>query len=168
MRALLISWGLILAVGGMLVAGEVGRKPAEERVGESGDRIWTAVVLATNPAVAKEAPVELREWVPRLARIFGYRQWELIGSVTEKVDVKGESWPVPSQNFWLRVKARVADEKVSRGGYWMSLELFQDERPIFETEVKLSPGSPIFIRGPQYGQGQVVIILEVQRLKPRP
>jgi hypothetical protein len=168
MRVFLILWGLVVTVGGMLASGEVGRKPAEERLGVSGDRIWTAVVLATNPAVAKVAPVELREWAPRLSRIFGYRQWEIIGAVTEKVEVNGESWPVPSQNFWLRVKARVSDEKDSRGGYRMSLELFQDERPIFETEAKLTPGSPIFIRGPQYGQGQVVIILEVQRPIPRP
>ena len=152
----------------MLGAGEVGSKKEEDRVKVSGDRIWTAVVLATNPAVAKAAPVELREWAPRLARIFGYRQWEIIGAVTEKVEVNGESWPVPSQNFWLRVKARGAVEKEVRGGYLMSLELFQDERPIFATEAKLSPGSPIFIRGPQYGQGQIVIILEVQRPIPRP
>ena len=100
----------------MLVAGEVGSKKEEDRVKVSGDRIWTAVVLATNPAVAKAAPVELREWAPRLARIFGYRQWEIIGAVTEKVEVNGESWPVPSQNFWLRVKARGAVEKEVRGG----------------------------------------------------
>jgi hypothetical protein len=45
----------------------------------------------------------------------------------------------------------------------VNIQLFQDNRPILETEAKVSPGSPLFIRGPQHGSGQVIIVLQVQR-----
>jgi hypothetical protein len=34
---------------------------------------------------------------------------------------------------------------------------------VVDTEVKLAPGSPLFIRGPLYGKGQIIIALRVQR-----
>lgn len=133
------------------------------RAAPAADRIWSAVVLATNPPTSKEAPPELREFAPRLKRVFGYSQFELIGAASEKIDDQNESWLVPSQSFWLGVKARRAVSKEARGGYLLNLQLFQDKRPLLETEAKLAPGSPLFIRGPQYGKGQIIIVLQVQR-----
>lgn len=127
------------------------------------DKIWSAVVLATNPSSPKDPPPELREFAPRLKRVFGYSQFQLIGAASEKIDEKHESWLVPSQSFWLSAKARRAVSKEARGGYLLNLQLFQDKRPLLETEAKLAPGSPLFIRGPQYGQGQLIIVLQVQR-----
>ncbi len=129
----------------------------------AADRIWSAVVLATNPPSPKDAPPELREFAPRLKRVFGYSQFQLIGAASEKIDDQTESWLVPSQSFWLGVKARRAVSKEARGGYLLNLQLFQDKRPLLETEAKLAPGSPLFIRGPQYGSGQLIIVLQVQR-----
>ncbi len=127
------------------------------------DKIWSAVVFATNPAAPKDAPEELREFAPRLKRVFGYSQFQLIGAASEKIDDQTVTWLVPSQSFWLGVKARRAVSKEARGGYLLNLQLFQDKRPLLETEAKLAPGSPLFIRGPQYGQGQLIIVLQVQR-----
>ena len=127
------------------------------------DKIWSAVVLATNPPTPKDAPPELREFTTRLKRVFGYSQFELIGAASEKIDEQNESWLVPSQSFWLSVKARRADSTEARGGYLLNLQLFHDKRPLLETEAKLAPGSPLFIRGPEYGHGQLIIVLQVQR-----
>ena len=127
------------------------------------DKIWSAVVLATNPPAPKDPPPELREFAARLKRVFGYSQFELIGAAAEKIDEQNESWLVPSQSFWLSVKARRAMAKEARGGYLLNLQLFHDKRPLLETEAKLAPGSPLFIRGPEYGHGQLIIVLQVQR-----
>lgn len=127
------------------------------------DKIWSAVILATNPESPKAAPPELAEFAPRLKRIFGYTQFEVIGATTETIGDKSESWLVPSRNFWLQMKARRIASKEARGGYLLNLQFFQDKRPILESETKLAPGSPLFIRGPQHGAGQVIIVLQVQR-----
>jgi hypothetical protein len=126
------------------------------------DRIWSGVIVATNPDVPKEAPVELREFAPKLRRVFGYTQFELVGSATEVIDELTENWLVPSPIFPLSVRARRATSKEARGGYLLNLQLYQEKRPLVDSEVKLAPGSPLFIRGPQYGKGQVIIVLQVQ------
>ncbi len=151
------------ADGDTVVTPTVGSDAPVLRAAPVGDKIWSAVILATNPPTPKVAPPELGEFAPRLQRIFGYSQFEVIGAATEKIGDKSESWLVPSRNFWLEVKARRINSKEASGGYLLNLLFFQDKRPILETEAKLAPGSPLFIRGPQYGRGQVIIVLKVQR-----
>lgn len=129
----------------------------------SADKIWSALVVATNVANPKPAPAELQEYAPRMKRVFGYNQFELAGSTTQEINDRSESWLVPSKTFWLGLKARRALSKEAQGGYLLSLQLFQDKRPLVDTEAKLAPGSPLFIRGPQYGKGQLIIVLQVQR-----
>jgi hypothetical protein len=130
------------------------------------DKIWTGVVIATNSSSPKEPPPELREFSPRLKRVFGYNQFELFGSASNPIGDQAEKWLVPSQNFWLGVKARRATSKEARGGYLLNLQLFQNKRPLVDTEAKLAPGSPLFIRGPAYGKGHVIIVLQVERAAP--
>jgi hypothetical protein len=127
------------------------------------DKIWSALVVATNAATPKEPPSELREFASRLKRVFGYNQFELAGSALELIDEQTENWLVPSQLFSLSLKARRSASKEARGGYLLNLQLFQDKRPLVDTEAKLAPGSPLFIRGPQYGKGQLIIVLQIQR-----
>jgi hypothetical protein len=126
------------------------------------DKIWSGVVMATNAASPKLPPPELQDFASRLRRTFGYNQFELVGSAIEKIDEEREHWLVPTPNFWFAVKARRATSKEARGGYLLNLQLFQDKRPLVDTEAKLAPGSPLFIRGPQCGKGQLIIVLQVQ------
>lgn len=161
---------LLLALSARTLAAESAPQPVEKaaatapaRAVVGADKIWSAVLVATKPPNPKADPPALGEFVPRLKRIFGYTQYEIIGATTETIDEKAESWLVPSQNFWLQVKARRVASNESRGPYQVNIQLFQDNRPILETEAKVSPGSPLFIRGPQHGSGQVIIVLQVQR-----
>lgn len=137
--------------------------PREKSTPRNQDKIWSGLVYATNAADPKEPPAELREFAPRLKRVFGYNQFQLAGSAANAIDSDGESWLVPSKNFWLSVKARRATSKEARGGYLLNLQLFHDQRPLVDTEAKLAPGSPLFIRGPQCGKGNLIVVLQVQR-----
>jgi hypothetical protein len=127
------------------------------------DVLWSAVVLATNVSKPKDAPKELKEFAPRLKRVFGYNQFEVVGTAEKPLVNGGESWLVPTPNFWFGVKARRATSVEARGGYLLTLQLFQDKRLLVDSETRLAPGSPLFIRGPQCGGGQIVFVLRVQR-----
>lgn len=127
----------------------------------ANDQIWSALVVATNASDPKPAPPELRPFAPRMKRVFGYNQFELAGSATQEIGDQNESWLVPSKSFWMGLKGRRTVSKEARGGYLLNLQLFQDKRPLVDTEVKLAPGSPLFIRGPEYGDGQLIIVLQV-------
>ncbi len=126
------------------------------------DKIWTAVVLATNAASPKETPKELRASLPKLKRVFGYNQFEVIGSATDKIEDKSELKLMPTQSFWMQAKARRSTSKEARGGYLLSLQLFNEKRQLVDTEARLAPGSPLFIRGPEYGKGQIVFALMIE------
>ena len=138
-------------------------EPAKSASAKPQDKIWSGVILAKNAEHPAESPAELREFAPRLRRVFGYNQFELFGSAANEIGEEGESWLVPSKSFWVGVKARRAVSKEARGGYLINLQLFQDKRPLVDTEAKLAPGSPLFIRGPQYGDRQIIIVLQIQR-----
>ena len=127
------------------------------------DKIWSAVVIASNAAKPGEPPPQLRAFAGRLKRVFGANQFELVGSTTETIDQAEENWIVPSPNFWFSVKARRATSVEARGGYLLNLQLFQDKRLLVESAARLAPGSPLFIRGPMCARGQIVIVLQVQQ-----
>jgi len=129
----------------------------------SASQIWCGLVFATNSTTPKPVPSMLREFVARSSRIYGYNQYELVGSATQEVGAGTESWLVPSKSFFLSLKGRRAYSKEAQGGFLLDVELFQEKRSLLQTEVKLAPGSPISFRGPQYGKGQLIIVLQVER-----
>ena len=126
------------------------------------DKIWTAVVLATNAESPKEPPAELRTSLPKLKRIFGYNQFEIVGSASDKIADGSDLKLTPTKSLWIQARARRATSKEARGGYLLSLQLFQEQRQLVDTETRLAPGSPLFIRGPQYGKGQIVFALMIE------
>ena len=48
------------------------------------------MILATNVEKPKEVSAELKEFVPRLKKLFGYNQFEMEGSATEEIDELAE------------------------------------------------------------------------------
>lgn len=122
------------------------------------DRIWSGIVLATQADKPKAAPSELQRVAPRIERFFGYNQLELIGSATKNVDEACERWLVPSQHFWLCVKAKKGANEHS---YTLHTTLFHDQKSIVETDAKLGRDMPLLIRGPMHARGQLLIILQL-------
>jgi hypothetical protein len=133
-------------------------------IASAGDTLWSAVVLASNAAKPKDAPAELREFAPRLKRVFNCNQFEIVGTDAKAIEDRKEVWLVPTPHFWFGVKPRRATSIEARGGYLLSLQLFQDKRQIVDSETRLAPGSPLFIRGPECANGgQFVFVLQVRK-----
>lgn len=128
----------------------------------AGDTIWTGVVAATNARTPDAPPKELVDFAPRLKQVFGYNQFELAGSASNEIEEQTEKWFVPCPIFQLSMRARKALSKEARGGYLINLQLFQNKVPVVDTEIKLAPGSPLFIRGPQWGTKQLLIVVLIK------
>ncbi len=126
----------------------------------AGEKVWSAVVLASNPKKgerASEVPQELAPFAGKLSKFFGYDQFEILGSATKVLDGQNERWLVPTQNFWVGVRARR-----EAAGYRLNMEFFHDKRRILEAEAMLGAKSPLFIRGPMHVRGQILIVFEVK------
>jgi hypothetical protein len=124
-----------------------------------GDKIWSAVVLASNAKSGQRPSVasELVPYAARLSKFFGYDQFQVLGSATKAITGPAEQWLVPTPNFWVGATA------VREGGnYRMNMEFFQDKRRLCGAQFMLGTRSPVFIRGPEHVRGQVIMVFEVK------
>jgi hypothetical protein len=119
--------------------------------------IWSGLVFATNNPHPAQAPDRLRMFAQKLKNIFGYNQFELVGEYAEKMGDPYERWLIPSKDFSLSVKT--FNQPGER--YPTRIVLYQNHRRLAEIQTHLNSDSPLFIRGPQYGGGQLVIVLHV-------
>lgn len=146
---------VLVGVAALMAIAQPARAGKPER---RGKQVWSGLVVATNAARPRPAPAEMRRLDPTLRRTFGYNQFELIG-VSRKALQNGEvNWLASSKHFSLRVDPR----GVSSDGYRVNLQLFQDRQVLLETNATLSKSSPLVIRGPQIGAGQLLLLLVVQ------
>jgi len=126
---------------------------------EAGERIWSGLVVATNrPHPIPPGPRPMHRLHRTLQRTFGYNQFEIIGESRNTLQSGQEDWLAASKHFSLHVDARGA----THNGYRVHLQLFQDRQALLETDATLSESSPLVIRGPQIGAGQLLLLLVVQ------
>jgi hypothetical protein len=132
---------------------------------QAGERIWSGLVVATNrpgpmpmPMPMAGPPRPVHRFHRTLQRTFGYNQFEVIGESRKTLRTGQEDWLAASKHFSLHVDTRGA----TRDGYRVHLQLFQDRQTLLETDATLSTSSPLVIRGPQIGAGQLLLLLVVQ------
>lgn len=139
--------GVILA----LILGSVAPAQASQIV-------WSGLVIANNVAQPDEIPPELQRIEGTLKAWFGYNQFKVIGQSKKTLVTGSEDWLAASKYFSLLV-----DSKGETGaGYLLKLKLFQEKSVLLEAEAKLSKASPLVIKGPQVGDGQLLLVLVVQ------
>ncbi len=131
----------------------------------AGEIVWSGLVMADNEQNPRPVASELAGLEPTLKELFGYNHFEVIGQ-SRKTLVNGEEdWLASSKHFALMVDA----QGPSDGGYLVNLKLVQRDNSnppadqlVLETATKLSKRSPLVIKGPQIGNGQLLLVLVVQ------
>ena len=124
----------------------------------ASENVWSGLVIANNVAKPEPTPPELTKIQNTLRALFGYNQFKLIGQSNKKLDKGYADWTAASKYFALHV-----DSKGTRdSGYLLYLQLFQEKKLLLETEAKLSKESPLVIKGPQVGDGQLLLMLVIQ------
>jgi hypothetical protein len=125
------------------------------------EKIWSALVLASDPEPgkkAKDAPAELAPYARKLAAALNYSQFEILGSATKAIGEKGqERWLVPSPTFMVGAEAAKVGAE-----YKIKLELFHERRRLLQTQAMLGLQSPLFISGPKHERGQLIVVFEIR------
>jgi len=114
--------------------------------------------MANNVAQPDAIPPELQRIQGTLKALFGYNQFKLIGQSQKTLATGAEDWLASSKYFSLHVDSKGE----TPAGYLLNLKLFQEKNMLLETEAKLSKASPLVIKGPQVGDGQLLFVLVVQ------
>ncbi|MGI9115170.1 MAG: hypothetical protein ACR2FX_09080 [Chthoniobacterales bacterium] len=120
--------------------------------------IWSGLLIVSNSAPSEPTPAEVAKIEGTIRQLFGYSRIQVIGEARKVLKTGQEDWLASSKYFALHVDAR--GEK--SGAYLLNLKLFQEQKLLLETEAKLNKASPLVIRGPQVGDGQLVIVLVVR------
>jgi hypothetical protein len=127
-------------------------------VTQAGENVWSGIVIANNVAQPEPTPQELTRFQDTLKHLFGYNQFKLIGQSEKKLEKGDEDWTATSKYFALKVDSKGARDS----GYVLDLQLLQEKKLLLETEAKLSKRSPLVIKGPQVGDGQLLLVLVVR------
>jgi hypothetical protein len=122
------------------------------------ETVWSGLVIAENVAQPQPIPAELTRIERPLKQLFGYNQFQVIGQSRKTVQTGQEDWLATSKFFGLHVDSRGESE----AGYLLNLKLYKEKELLLETDAKLSKRSPLIIKGPQVGGGQLLLVLVVQ------
>jgi len=125
---------------------------------QGAETVWSGLVIAENAAQPQPIPPELTRIEGSLKKFFGYNQFQVIGQSQKTLKTGQEDWLATSKFFGLHVDARGETE----AGYVLNLKLYKEKELLLETDTKLSKHSPLVIKGPQVGGGQLLLVLVVQ------
>lgn len=124
----------------------------------AAETVWSGLVMAENVPEPTPIPAELVGLEKTLKNLFGYNQFQVIGQSRKTLRTGQEDWLASSKYFALHVDSK----GTSGSSYLLSLQLFQEQKLVIETEARLSQSSPLLIKGPQIGAGQLVLVLVVE------
>jgi hypothetical protein len=141
---------LLLAVFLVLAIGAVSANAAHV--------VWSGLVIAENVPQPAPIPPELIKLEQTLKDLFGYNQFEVIGQSDKTLKTGEEDWLANSKYFGLHVDARGENA----AGYTLNLKLYKENDVLLETDANLSKSSPLVIKGPQVGSGQLLLVLVVK------
>lgn len=122
------------------------------------DKIWTALVLGTTEHPPREVPKDLEPFAKGLEEVFGYNSFYLLAAKEKKIRAGTEEWVVPTKKLFLKLQCTDRSEKC----YTVHLELYFKKQLMLTSEVKFAREAPLYIRGPNWGKGRLIYILEVR------
>jgi len=125
---------------------------------QGAETVWSGLVIAENVAQPQPIQPELRRIEGSLKKFFGYNQFQVIGQSQKTLETGQEDWLATSKFFGLHVDA----QGESAAGYVLNLKLYKEKELLLETDAKLSKRSPLVIKGPQVGSGQLLLVLVIQ------
>ena len=125
---------------------------------QGAETVWSGLVIAENVAQPQSIPPELTRIAGSLKKFFGYNQFQVIGQSQKTLRTGQEDWLATSKFFALHVDA----QGETRAGYVLNLKLYKEKELLLETDAKLNKHSPLVIKGPQVGSGQLLLVLVVE------
>jgi hypothetical protein len=124
---------------------------------EAAQSVWSGLIIAKNVEHPAPIPPELASIERTLKKLFGYNQFQIIGQSRKRLKTGQEDWLASSKYFALHVDAR--GEEKSR--YLLNLKLYKEKELLLEWDTKLSKQSPLVIKGPFVGKGQLLLVLMI-------
>jgi len=122
-------------------------------------RIWGALVFATPEKIESSSNDDFVKTLTQLGKVFPGKEFRLLGEHTQEIFSEYESWVVPSKDLFLKIDSKGRTEKGD--GVNLHLQLWLEKNVLLKTDVILRK-EPIFITGPHWGKGQLIMVVELR------
>ena len=143
-----------LFVIGLSLALILGGAPASP----AAQIVWSGLVIANNVAQPDEIPPELHRVEGTLKALFGYNQFKLIGQSQKAL----RPWRGRLACLEQILSLCTSIPRARRIRLSAEAEIISGEKPASRNGSKVSKASPLVIKGPQVGDGQLLLVLVVQ------
>ena len=119
-------------------------------------KIWSCVVYAK----AGQGSIDpiLNNYTNEMKRIFGYCHYDVIGSRWSTHSIDQPNWIMPTKEFFLKLTPLTNWNNLCQ----FEMELYQKREILLKSRFRMPHQSPLYIAGPSYGKGKIIIILEVK------
>lgn len=151
-------FGFYLAVPLFLFAFVLGSARAK-------DTLTSTLVLAIreNHSGKAESDLHLRPYIKDIFSAFHYERLSLVGRKSRVIWEHSKGILKPNQVFY----SRYAVLKRLRAHYHMHFDLIENsdtgEKLLATIEVLLAKGAPLYVKGPLWHSGRLILILEIDK-----
>ena len=119
--------------------------------------VWGALVYAHNGKIEKvSATPEFPDVAKRLAKVFPFTSFEVLGQHNQAIFREYESWVVPSKDLFLKLDS---NGLAKGGGIRLHVQFWQGQQVLVKSDTILHRDSPLFIGGPKWRDGRLVFVL---------
>lgn len=133
---------------------------AEQRAKAHRDgQVWAALIFATSEANKASKNEAIQKTITQLGKAFPGKSFQLLGEHTQQIFSEYESWVVPSKDLFLKIDSKGPTKK--NDGVNLHLQLWREKNVLLKTDVILRK-EPIFITGPKWGKGQLIMVVELR------
>jgi hypothetical protein len=127
--------------------------------------VWGALIFATNDATQLtgtqgKAPDDVPKLTQRLAKVFPYKHFEILGQHRQDIFRQYESWVVPSRDMFMKIDSK---GPANQGGVNLHLQVWREHQVLVKSDAILRNGSPLFIGGPPWKGGRLIFVLSLER-----
>jgi hypothetical protein len=149
----------VLGAGLILVTTSNALQAGDSQVGES---VWGCLLYASNERAAEKTPAQIpariRNYDERLEKLLGYASIQTLGQGQTRVEPSNSGSIV----FHGNIRIELTGLTPQAGDHFLvGLRLFHGDHQLIETQAKVTRGSPLFIRGPLWREGQLVVAVMV-------
>jgi hypothetical protein len=116
------------------------------------------LLYASNAEKAFELPARLAAYGAALRRSLGYSNYRVIAQREITVENHAENLLVSAGDIQV---ALTMASPAPDGKYLVELLFVEGTKQVMETQAKVGQGSPLFIRGPDWRDGQIIIVVMV-------
>jgi hypothetical protein len=160
----LLSLSLLCTLSGAQENAAVSSPPSMIKPATDG-RVWGALIFATNDAAEltggmDQAPANLPRLSERLAKVFPFKHFQILGQHQQDIFREYESWVVPSRELFMKIDSKGPAEN---GGVNLHLQVWREQQVLVKSDAVLKNGSPLFIGGPTWKGGRLIFILSLDR-----